>query len=45
MKETPYYRSPVSSQSVMVGGATGVSASTLFTRPPVRPQPVKVVRG
>ena len=45
MKQTPYYRSPATSEQVLVGGATGVPASTLFNPPPARPQPVKVVRG
>ena len=46
MKQTPYYRSPTSFESVLTGGATGVSAATLFTPPPSRrPQPVKIVRA
>ena len=46
MKQTPYYRSPSSFESVLTGGATGVSAETVFTPPPSRrPQPVKIVRA
>ncbi|HZM50281.1 MAG TPA: hypothetical protein VFE68_07315 [Vicinamibacteria bacterium] len=44
MKQTPYYRSPTSIESVLTGGATGVSAATLFTPPPPRAQPVKITR-
>jgi hypothetical protein len=46
MKQTPYYRAPNSTESVLTGGATGVSAATLFTPPsPRRPHPVKIVRA
>jgi hypothetical protein len=46
MKQTPYYRAPNSTASVLTGGATGVSAATLFTPPsPRRTHPVKIVRA
>jgi hypothetical protein len=45
MKQTPYYRSPTSIGSVLVGGALGVAAATLFTPPPVRTPPAKIARA